>query len=584
MSSAPVTGRSHSSTRLSTRFLVYYALTYLVLIGLMGLVVDRNVRSALLTDVEEGLTTGARLASEGLPTDPEDYQGWAVETFQASGYRTTLIATDGLVLADSHTNPDVMENHGTRPEVLAALDGEVGVAYRTSESTGFEQRYVALPQQNGLIVRTSVPTRVIDDELSVVRRSIVITAAVLGLAGVGVVAFLARRLARPITELTDQALAVSEGDTNVSPRRSRVWELDELGLVISAMANRLGSRVSDAEAATATLEVVLGALSQGTILVDEDEKVVYSNPSAHSILGSVPGELSGLAPLQLQSAVREARLNRQVETRVVDHGSPTRRLRGVATPFSGDDRVLLLLVDVTERERTDAIRRDFVANASHELKTPVSTIIASSEALRIALDRGDGSASGFAERIESSARQLDLLVADLLDLSRLEKDHPEMTPVRVDHLVRDEVERMRSQAEAKGLTLEVSCDELMAMLNHRDVATAVRNILDNAVRYTPEGGSVTVSVSRDEDDAVIAVSDTGDGIPTRDIERVFERFYRVDSARSRATGGTGLGLSIVKHVAESHGGTVSVESELGMGSTFTVRLPSDGGGEATTGN
>jgi two-component system sensor histidine kinase SenX3 len=259
-------------------------------------------------------------------------------------------------------------------------------------------------------------------------------------------------------------------------------------------------------------------------------------------------------------------------------------LRAVATPFNTDDRVLLLLVDITERERTDAIRRDFVANASHELKTPVSTIIAASEALQIAIDRGDGSAPGFADTIEGSARQLDRMVTDLLDLSRLERDRPEMRPVRLDQLVRDEVERARVEAESRGLDLGLSAPGVTATLSERDIVTAVRNLLDNAIRYTPDGGSVTVTVRTEGDDALVTVADTGEGIPTRDIERVFERFYRVDSARSRATGGTGLGLSIVKHVAESHGGSVAVMSELGSGSSFTIRLPLHREGETPPGN
>jgi two-component system phosphate regulon sensor histidine kinase PhoR len=579
-----MTSPQRPTTKLSSRFLVYYAVSYLVLIGLMALVADRATRSALIEDVDENLVVSARIAAESLPDDADEYQAWAQRIFAASGMRTTLIATDGVVLADSHSDPTVMENHLERPEVQIALTGEVGEDQRVSDSTGFEQRYVALPPVDGLIVRTSLPTRVVDDRLSDVRTTILVAAAALGLVGILVVAVLARRLTQPIGELTAQALAVSEGQSEISPRRSRVWELDQLGLAISTLADRVGSRLADAEQTTATLEVVLGALSQGTILFDGANRVVYANPSAYSILGAVPDELAGLAPLQFQNAVRDARDNREQEVRELDHGTPTRRLRAVATPFTGDDRVLLLVVDITERERTDSIRRDFVANASHELKTPVSTIIASSEALQIALERRDDSASGFATRIEHSARQLDRLVADLLDLSRLEKDQPELAPLRIDHLVRDEVERIRADAEAKGLSVELTLEAVTAMANHRDIAIGTRNLLDNAVRYTPEGGSLTVVVSRDGREAVISVTDTGEGIPTRDTERVFERFYRVDSARSRATGGTGLGLSIVKHVAESHGGSVSVESELGVGSTFTIRLPIDEEGEAPGGN
>lgn len=570
-----------STTRLSTRFILYYAIAYLVLIALMGIAVDRAARSALMDEVDDSLLVTARLAAEGLPAEPFDYQDWVGSVFDASGMRTSLISIDGTVVADSHQDPDLMENHLGREEVEMALGGAVGEAQRVSGSTGFDQRYLALLLDSGLIVRTSIPTAVINDQLAAVRGTIVVAGVVLGLIGIVLVTVLAGRLASPISDLTRQALAVAEGNTEIAPHRSDVRELDQLGLAISMLARRVEARVSQAEDTTATLEVVLGALPQGTVLFDEANRVVYANPSARSILGAIPNELSGLAPFQFQEAVREARKSRQPEVRLLDHGTPVRHLRGVATPFTDDDRVLLIVFDVTERERTDSIRRDFVANASHELKTPVSTIIASSEALQIALERGDSSVGGFAARIEASARQLNRLVADLLDLSRLERDQPELGQVRIDHLVREEVERVRKVADANGLEIDLTLEPVVAMASQRDVGTAVRNILDNAVRYTPAGGSVRVSVSQDAHQVFVSVADTGDGIPTRDVERVFERFYRVDSARSRATGGTGLGLSIVKHVAESHGGSVAVESELGMGSTFTIGLPKGEGGEST---
>lgn len=568
-----MSSRPASKTRLATRFLLYYAFTYLVLIGLMGLFIERTSRNAFIHDVEQNLEVAAQLATNSLPNDSSLYEDWAADSHQASGFRTTLIQTDGVVVADSHLDPSVMETHANREEVLQAMTGEVGVGRRISASTGFEQLYVALPPEDGLIVRMSEPIRVIEDDQAVVRQSIIWTAVAVGLLGVGVVALLARRMARPITELTDQATALVDGEGDATPRRSNVHEIDQLGLAVSTLADRLGTRVTDAEEAIETLQVVLGALSQGTMLIDWDDRIIYANPAASSILGAVPDHLSGLAPLQLQTAVRQARAKHSQEIRVLDHGNPTRRIRSIATPFTGEDRVLLVVLDVTERERTDSIRRDFVANASHELKTPVSTIIASSEALRIAIDRDDPSAAGFAGRIEESARQLDRLVADLLDLSRLEREHPDMGPVRLDLLVRDEVERVRAEATERELILVVDAATATVLANHRDVAIAVRNLLDNAIRYTGAGGSIEVVVRRNDDDAVVTVSDTGEGIPTRDLDRVFERFYRVDSARARATGGTGLGLSIVKHVAESHGGVVAVQSELGVGSTFTVRLP-----------
>lgn len=571
-------------TRLATRFLIVYALTYIVLIGLMGLIIERATHATLVSDVLDNLEVEAGLLNAGLPDDPVDYQSWAHEMFAVGGFRVTVIDTNGVVLADSHSDPAVMENHSTRPEVVAALAGRVGRADRMSFSTGFEQLYVAVPPENGVIVRVSLPTRVLASELGGVRTSIIATVAIIGLIGIVLVALLARRMARPIEELTAQSQALAAGTLDVAPRRSPVREIDQLGLAISDIARDLGTRLVEMETAAETLEVVLGAMPQGTILLDDDDRIAYANPSARQILGTLPDRLGGIAPLQLQQAVRDARVSHTTEVRTGDHGKPPRRLRGIATPFTDDDRVLLVVVDVTERERTDSIRKDFVANASHELKTPVSTIIASAEALQIAVEREDENAAGFAAQIERSARQLDRLVGDLLDLSRLERETPELAAVRLDLLVREQMERVRERAETKGITIVSDCPDTTVHASHRDVAIAVRNLLDNAVRHTGSGGQIAARISTDGGETVLSIEDTGEGIPTRDLERVFERFYRVDSARSRDTGGTGLGLSIVKHVAESHGGSVAVESELGAGSTFTVRLPMFVEGEDTPRN
>jgi two-component system phosphate regulon sensor histidine kinase PhoR len=380
-------------------------------------------------------------------------------------------------------------------------------------------------------------------------------------------------LAQPIGEIRDIALGIAGGDFTKRPARSSVRELDELGLSISQLAEELGERLVQSEVATQTLEVVLGALPQGTVLVDADEAIVYANPRAEELIGPIPEQLNGLTPHPFQTVIRECREAMDQVDITVDHGSPPRRLRGVASPFTGDRRILLVIVDVTDQERVASIRRDFVANASHELKTPVSSIIASSEALTLAVQRGDDAAINFARNLEASARQLDNMVSDLLDLSRLEREVPEVERLRLDLLVSEEVAGLQDVAGKAGVGLAVDADDVSVSGNWRDLAMAVRNLLDNAVRYTPGGGSVDVTVSVDEDSAIVEIADTGAGIPTRDLERVFERFYRVDAARSRRTGGTGLGLSIAKHVIESHGGTISARSQLDVGSTFTIRLP-----------
>jgi two-component system phosphate regulon sensor histidine kinase PhoR len=560
-------------TRLSTQLLLYYAVVYLVLIGALGWFVDRQIRSAFVDDLVASVESTARVARLTMPDDETLLGEWVEQVFNSTGLRVTVIRTDGVVVADSHSDPEIMENHIGRPEVTAALRGEVGRDLRVSDSTGFSQHYLALPPDNGLIVRVSESERSVSDRLAPFRWGTLSMFFVLGLAGILVVAFIARRLAQPIGEIRDIALGIAGGDFTKRPARSSVRELDELGLSISQLAEELGERLAQSEVATQTLEVVLGALPQGTVLVGPDEAIVYSNPRAEELIGPIPDHLNNLSPHPFQTVIRECRAAMDQVDITVDHGSPPRRLRGVASPFTGDRRILLVIVDVTDQERVASIRRDFVANASHELKTPVSSIIASSEALTLAVERGDGAAVAFARNLEASARQLDNMVSDLLDLSRLEREAPEVERLRLDLLVSEEVAAFQDQAGTAGVGLAVDADEVSVTGNWRDLAMAVRNLLDNAVRYTSGGGSVDVKVGVDEGSAIVEVTDTGSGIPTRDLERVFERFYRVDAARSRRTGGTGLGLSIAKHVVESHGGTISARSQLDVGSTFTIRLP-----------
>jgi signal transduction histidine kinase len=223
------------------------------------------------------------------------------------------------------------------------------------------------------------------------------------------------------------------------------------------------------------------------------------------------------------------------------------------------------------------MRRDFVANTSHELKTPVAAIQAAAETLPDAARHDPKAAVRFAEQLHRDALRLSRIVSDLLDLSRLEAERPALAPVRLDRLANEEVKRFREQAERAGVTLQVRAEPVSVQGSSDDLTLLVRNLLDNAVRYSPDGGRVEVELTSTDREALLAVRDTGIGIPSRDLPRIFERFYRVDRARSRETGGTGLGLSIAKHVAEQHGGRIEVDSELGQGSEFRVRLPASNG-------
>jgi signal transduction histidine kinase len=303
-------------------------------------------------------------------------------------------------------------------------------------------------------------------------------------------------------------------------------------------------------------------------------RITYGNRAASSLLGvTLPDVLERLTPAVLGQLVADAPTDGRAEA-VFERGQPSRWIEAVARPLPGaDEGAVLVLHDVTERRRGEAIRRDFVGDASHELKTPVASIQAAAETLIRALDKDPDDARRFARQVEAAASRLSHLVDDLLDLSRLESERPEFQSVDLVRLVTKEIDRAMDRAEVGGVDLSADLEAVMVLGSRKDLRLAVRNLIENAIAYTPVGGSVSISTRQTEGEAVITVADTGVGIPDEDLPRIFERFYRVDDARNRETGGTGLGLAIVRHVAELHGGAVKVDSRLGDGATFQVLVP-----------
>jgi two-component system phosphate regulon sensor histidine kinase PhoR len=337
------------------------------------------------------------------------------------------------------------------------------------------------------------------------------------------------------------------------------------------------------EAAREVRDLILSSMQEGVLLLDSTGATAYANPALGRLLGAQPEGIGSLLPLAVREAAQGSAAGGGASSRVVETGSPPRWLRVQATSAGTDGSVLLVIHDVTEARHLDAIRRDFVANASHELKTPAASIRAAAETLLHAAHDDPDAVPRFAEQLEGQAVRLSRIVADLLDLSRLESGSDLGERVPLDALVREEGQRFEDQAASAELILDIEThDPVFVHGSARDLSLLVRNLIDNAVRHTRPGGTVTVRLEQASDgDAILSVKDTGIGIPQRDLSRIFERFYRVDRARSRETGGTGLGLSIVKHVVENHGGSVQVESELQAGTAFTVRLPCEGERERT---
>jgi len=360
------------------------------------------------------------------------------------------------------------------------------------------------------------------------------------------------------------AVARLRGERRDARRRE-----DDRATGAEALAARLASSEHERDIATQALS----SMEEGVLLFGADGATRLANPAVEGHLGVRPASSDALLPLGLRQLTERAAGAQAVLATEVEIGAPARTLRGFAAPTE-DGSVVLVIRDITETRRSEQVRRDFVANASHELKTPAASIQAAAETIRTAAVEDHSVIPRFASQLEREAARLSRIVSDLLDLSRLESGSVLDETVALDAIVRDEGERFEEQAAEAGVGLKVEAHTVPRVRGSaRDLALLVRNLVDNAIRYTAPGGGVHVELTTEDGEVVLAVSDTGLGIPHRDLPRVFERFYRVDRARSRETGGTGLGLSIVKHVAENLGGRIAVESVLGQGTRFEVRLP-----------
>jgi len=333
-----------------------------------------------------------------------------------------------------------------------------------------------------------------------------------------------------------------------------------------------------ASEAAAVLATVASTLETGVILLDDDD-VLLANEAAIALRVVWSKELTSRA---LSRIAREARREGVRITRDVDlpWGASSRAVHAVAAPVPGTAHVVLLLTDLQEARRLEAVRRDFIANVSHELKTPIGAMLLLAEALRDAAD-DPVALKHFTDRLLHEAGRMSRLVQELLDLSRLQGGEPlpGLEPVQVADIIADAADPLQVRAEAAGIELEIGATEGLSVLgDQRQLVTALTNLIENAIAYSSAGAKVGIGARRQLDEAgtetvEISVSDEGVGIEKADQERVFERFYRVDTARSRATGGTGLGLAIVKHIMNNHGGRVTVWSRIGVGSTFTLHLP-----------
>jgi two-component system phosphate regulon sensor histidine kinase PhoR len=565
------------------------------LIALTILILDFNVTRVMVrrqtSAVEQQLAAEGRILAGELDTaDPARAGAWAHDAERRAQARITLIRPDGVVLADSEHDPETMENHRDRPEIRDAYRGRTGVSIRHSATLGRDLCYVALPVayrgQRGYVLRLAVPLQELDDAIAAVRWRLLGASWVAAIAALVMAYFFSRTFTRRIRRLQAFAEGLLSGRTPSTLVRDSDDELGQLAASLSRTANQLHELVDSLSLESARREAILASMVEGVLAVDNELRVTFCNESFARAVGALRTVPERLPVLEL---VRDPGFLDMLSRVLVTHESVKQRLQLAAAegrafevqaaPLAMGSRrgAIAILHDITDLERLERIRKDFVANVSHELRTPLTAIRGYAETLLDGALEDEEHNRKFLEVIRAHAIRLNNISSDLLVLSELESgQHPaEPEPVPIRAALESAVRTVESEARVRGVRLLVGDLDGARVMGHRiRLEQAFVNLLDNAVKFNHPGGEVRVETARAKDgSATITICDTGIGIPSEDLPRIFERFYRVDKARSREVGGTGLGLSIVKHVIERMNGTIVVDSELGRGSSFTVTLP-----------
>lgn len=542
-------------------------------------------------NVEQRLASQARLAcAEASIVSRGELEAWARVTGARAQARVTIIDPQGAVLADSEHDPETMENHFGRPEVRDARQNGSGTSIRHSATLDRDLCYFAVPFNYGgtaqHILRLAVPLEDVDSAVAAVRWRILGASLVAALVALIIAYFFSRSFTRRISRLQVFAEGLVNDRASGSLGADAEDELGALARSLDRAATQIREFVDRLNLESARRQAILASMVEGVLVVDNELRVIYCNESFARAAGvSLP--ITDRTPLL--ELLRDPDLLDELTRVMVSQGPAKRRLELASVagrafevqiaPLSATSHrgAVAILHDVTDIERLERVRKDFVANVSHELRTPLTAIRGYAETLLEGALEDKENNRRFLEIIRAHSIRLNNIASDLLILSELESGKALGEPERVS--LRASLESAMATVEAEARIRDVAIlldriDDLSVMGDKVRFEQALINLLDNAVKFNRASGAVRVSAERASDgNVLVMISDTGVGIPSEDLSRIFERFYRVDKARSREMGGTGLGLAIVKHIIERMGGTVRVESQLGKGSVFTVVLP-----------
>ncbi|MBU4186382.1 MAG: cell wall metabolism sensor histidine kinase WalK [Proteobacteria bacterium] len=575
-----------------------YLLITLISLLAVSLFASSAFREFFLERTAADLKSRAHLLEEQVGNYIVSLNGMSVDSIcksagRQSSTRITVILSSGKVVGDSEEVPENMDNHANRFEVSEALRGEVGTSIRYSKTLKHEMMYVAIPlkRNNNIlgVLRTSIPVTSIYDELQSIQIQIAFGGLLIALFAAGVSLFISKRISKPIEEIKKGAERFARGDLNYRMPVSDTEEIRGLAEAMNQMAIQLDDRIKTVIKQRNELEAVLSSMKEGVIAVDLDEIIISINQSAASMFKS---SASDLEQRSIQEAIRNPDLQKIVKS-ALSNGEHS---QGDIVLYQGEESILnvqttslldenekfigilIVLNDVTQLRHLETMRKEFVSNVSHEIKTPLTAIKGFVETLSHGAIDNSEEAKRFLKIIQKHVNRLVALIEDLMHLSVIEqKDKTKEIKLikgNIRSVIKTAVQVCQAKAESKKIKVNLICQEdVSTRIDPPLLEQAAVNLLDNAIKYSEEGGLVQIEAITTESEICISFKDYGIGIPKEHLPRLFERFYRVDKARSRKLGGTGLGLAIVKHIIQTHGGYVTVESEPEEGSNFIIHLP-----------
>lgn len=563
-------------TRIFAKLVLWAAAIIVVATVTLDFAVRRSWESSLRQQISIALTQKVRMFAHhirdinesDLPTD-------VLAEAQAADARATVINNKGEVLADSEAHPEEMENHATRPEFIAALQGKIGSNIRRSHTLGIEFLYVAAPVKGGA-VRLAYPLAEIRQTLAEVRRTLLLSSGVALLIAIVLAALIAQALARRLQEIMQFAEHIAAGDLATRISDPSLDEIGQLAAALDRTARRLQQMFEAAENSRKELETLLNSIEDAVIAISRDGKVLWANRALGRVLPQLrlrDSLIETIRDPEVLSCVQQVRESSESSSGKATAVAPGKVFQCTAAPLP-DKGVVIVLHDLTEVERVERTRRDFIANVSHELRTPLTSIEGFTETLLESSAAREAQSREFLETIRRNAARMSRLTEDLLKLARVESGEwkLEKTETPAAHLLEQAVANFKSIASGHELRIEhSSAEEVVA--DSDAIQQVFANLIENAAKYSPPDTPITLGVKPINDELEFFVRDAGPGIASEHVPRLFERFYRVDKARSREVGGTGLGLAIVKHIVLNHGGSLRVETAVGQGSTFFFSLP-----------